>query len=161
MAFPLNVPGGVIRVDLGEALVEPERNQLPGSYRDFIGAHSVVDISNADAGRVDRDARRPAHRARRHHRRAARTIAARAAGGSGTAAGTTVYAYLFNNYWHTNYKAYQQGPLTYRFVLRPHAAFDALGLRRFSDEQDTRCWCSPSIPRRPTRRRPSRWPAIR
>ena len=50
LAFPLNVPGGVIRVDLGEALVEPERNQLPGSSRDFIGAHSVVDISNADAG---------------------------------------------------------------------------------------------------------------
>ena len=53
-----------------------------------------------------------------------------------TAAGTTVYAYLFNNYWHTNYKAYQQGPLTYRFVLRPHGAYDALALRRFSDEQD-------------------------
>jgi len=53
-----------------------------------------------------------------------------------TAPGTTVYAYLFNNYWHTNYKAYQQGPLTYRFVLRPHAGFDALALRRFSDEQD-------------------------
>jgi hypothetical protein len=53
-----------------------------------------------------------------------------------TAPGTTVYAYLFNNYWHTNYKAYQQGPLTYRFVLRPHAGYDALSLRRFSDEQD-------------------------
>jgi hypothetical protein len=52
------------------------------------------------------------------------------------AAGTTVYAYLFNNYWHTNYKAYQQGPLKYRFVLRAHAGHDALALRRFSDEQD-------------------------
>jgi hypothetical protein len=135
LAFPLNVPGGVIRVDLGEALVEAERGQLPGSCRDFIGAHSVVDVSNADGGVsiATLDApllqlgaitdERPINRGTRYWRER-------------TAAGTTVYAYLFNNYWHTNYKAYQQGPLRYRFVLRPHAAFDALSLRRFSDEQD-------------------------
>ena len=35
-------------------------------------------------------------------------------------AGTTVHAYLLNNYWHTNYKADQQGLLRFRFVLRPH-----------------------------------------
>jgi hypothetical protein len=37
-------------------------------------------------------------------------------------AGTTVHAYLLNNYWHTNYKADQQGPLRFRFILRPHGA---------------------------------------
>jgi hypothetical protein len=135
VAFPLNVPGGVIRVDLGEALVEPERNQLPGSCRDFIGAHSVVDVSNADMGVSIATLDAPllelgAITDERQNERGTRSWRER------TAAGTTVYAYLFNNYWHTNYKAYQQGPLTYRFVLRPHAAFDALGLRRFSDEQD-------------------------
>ena len=52
------------------------------------------------------------------------------------APGTTLYAYLFNNYWHTNYKADQSGPLSFRFVVRPHAAFDPVALRRLSDEQD-------------------------
>jgi alpha-mannosidase len=135
IAFPLNVPAGVVRVDLGEALVEPGRNQLPGSCRDFIGAHSVVDVSNADGGvsiaTLDAPLLQPgAITDERQNDRGTRTWRER------TAAGTTIYAYLFNNYWHTNYKAYQQGPLTYRFVLRPHAAFDALSLRRFSDEQD-------------------------
>jgi len=37
-------------------------------------------------------------------------------------AGTTVHAYLLNNYWHTNYKAEQEGLLRFRFVLRPHGA---------------------------------------
>jgi hypothetical protein len=135
LAFPLNVPGGVIRVDLGEALVEPERNQLPGSSRDFIGAHSVVDISNAETGVSIATLDAPllelgAITDERPNDRGTRSWRER------TASGTTVYAYLFNNYWHTNYKAYQQGPLTYRFVLRAHAGHDALALRRFSDEQD-------------------------
>jgi hypothetical protein len=25
-----------------------------------------------------------------------------------------------NNHWHTNYRAYQEGPVPFRFVLRPH-----------------------------------------
>jgi hypothetical protein len=135
LAFPFNIPGGTVRVDLGEALVEPERSQLPGSCRDFIGAHSVVDISNADTGVSVATLDAPllelgAITDERQNDRGTRGWRER------TAPGTTVYAYLFNNYWHTNYKAYQQGPLTFRFVLRPHAGFDALALRRFSDEQD-------------------------
>ncbi len=135
LAFPLNVPGGVARVDLGEALVEAERHQLPGSNRDFIGAHSVVDVSNADTGVSIATLDAPllqlgAITDERQNDRGTRSWRDR------TAPGTTVYAYLFNNYWHTNYKAYQQGPLTYRFVLRAHAGHDALALRRFSDEQD-------------------------
>jgi hypothetical protein len=135
LAFPLNIPGGVTRVDLGEALVEPERHQLPGSNRDFIGAHSVVDVSNADSGvsiaSLDAPLFQPG----------AITDERPGEGGTRiwrerTAAGTTIYAYLFNNYWHTNYKAYQQGPMKSRFVLRAHAGHDALALRRFSDEQD-------------------------
>ena len=135
LAFPLNVPGGVARVDLGEALVEADRSQLPGSCRDFIGAHSVVDVSNADTGVSIATLDAPllqlgAITDERQNERGTRNWRDR------TAPGTTVYAYLFNNYWHTNYKAYQQGPLTYRFVLRAHAGHDPVALRRFSDEQD-------------------------
>jgi hypothetical protein len=135
LAFPLNVPGGVARVDLGEALVEADRSQLPGSCRDFIGAHSVVDVSNADTGVSIATLDAPllqlgAITDERQNERGTRNWRDR------TAPGTTVHAYLFNNYWHTNYKAYQQGPLTYRFVLRAHAGHDPVALRRFSDEQD-------------------------
>ncbi len=135
VAFPLNVPDGVTRVDLGEALVELERNQLPGSCRDFIGAHSAVDVSNATVGvsiaTLDAPLIEPgAITDERQVARGTRAWRER------TAAGTTLYAYLLNNYWHTNYKAYQEGPLTYRFALRPHGAFDPVALRRFSDEQD-------------------------
>jgi hypothetical protein len=135
VAFPFNVPGGVVRVDQGEALVEIERDQLPGSCRDIIGVHSAIDVSGGslgvslvslDAPLVElgaiTDERVLNGRARSWRER--------------VAPGTALFAYLFNNYWHTNYKADQSGPLSFRFVIAPHAAFDPVALRRLSDEHD-------------------------
>jgi hypothetical protein len=153
VAFPLNVPDGVTRVDLGEALVEPERDQLPGSCRDFIGAHSAVDVSNATVGvsLATLDAPLVEPGAITDERQVARGTRAWR---ERTAAGTTLYAYLLNNYWHTNYRAYQEGPLTYRFALRPHGAFDPVALRRFSDEQDQPLLVFPIDPAAPEARPP-------
>ncbi len=50
LAFPLNVPGGIVRADLGEAVVEFEKDQLPGSCKDFVGVTSGIDVSNGQAG---------------------------------------------------------------------------------------------------------------
>jgi hypothetical protein len=135
VAFPLDVPEGLIRADQGEAIVQVGRDQLPGSCRDFIGVQSAIDVSgpafgvsivSLDAPLVElgaiTDERRYDGRARRWRDEAVPD--------------TTLYAYLFNNYWHTNYKAEQAGPLLFRFVLAPHAAFDPVALRRLSDEQD-------------------------
>ena len=30
------------------------------------------------------------------------------------------YSWVMNNHWGTNYRAYQEGPVTFRFLLRPH-----------------------------------------
>jgi alpha-mannosidase len=35
-----------------------------------------------------------------------------------------------NNYWHTNYRADQEGPAAFRFVLRPHGRFDRVAAYR-------------------------------
>jgi hypothetical protein len=29
-----------------------------------------------------------------------------------------------NNHWGTNYRAFQEGPVTFRYLLRPHLGFD-------------------------------------
>lgn len=148
VAFPLNVPDGIVRFDLGEAIVEAERNQLPGSCRDFIGVHSAADVSNATLGvsiaALDAPLVEPgAITDERQGERGTRAWRER------TARGTTLYAYLLNNYWHTNYKASQEGPLRYRFVLRPHGAFDPVALRRFSDQQDQPLLVFPISPSAP------------
>ncbi len=46
----------------------------------------------------------------------------------------TFYSYVMNNYWHTNYKADQEGPVTFRYALRAHRAFSADAAARFGAE---------------------------
>jgi alpha-mannosidase len=48
--------------------------------------------------------------------------------------GENVFSYLMNNYWHTNYKADQEGSFTFRYAISTHAAFDAGRAARFGME---------------------------
>jgi alpha-mannosidase len=47
---------------------------------------------------------------------------------------TTLYSYVMNNYWETNYKASQAGPTTFRYSIRPHGRFGAGGAAKFGAE---------------------------
>jgi alpha-mannosidase len=145
LAFPFALSSSVVRADLGEAVVELESSQLPGSCRDFIGAHSAIDVSTPELGvsLVSPDAalwepgaitdERPVKGGTRSWREHA-------------APGSTLFAYLANNYWHTNYKADQQGPVTFRFAVCPHGPFDPVALRRWSDEHDNPLLVFPANP---------------
>src|SRR6202000_2832936 len=37
----------------------------------------------------------------------------------------TFFSWVMNNHWGTNYRAYQEGPVTFRYALRPHIRYDA------------------------------------
>jgi len=133
LTFDLAVEGGGLRIDQGSNLMDPARDALPGSCRDFVGVHSALDAVGPKGGvalgvldsplvelgtMVDE---RPNPAGIRHWNQE-------------PYAGTTVHAYLLNNYWHTNYKADQQGLLRFRFVLRPHGVESPLGVMDLSRE---------------------------
>ncbi len=65
-----------------------------------------------------------------------------------------MYAYLLNNYWHTNYKADQAGPVTFRFQVRPHGRFDPVALRRFSAATEQPLLAAPAAASAPLPRLP-------
>jgi len=121
LTFDFAVDGGGLRIDQGWNLLDPAKDALPGSCRDFVGVHGALDAAGPKGGialgvldspllelggLVDE---RPNPAGIRHWR-------------PEPYGGTTVHAYLLNNYWHTNYKAEQEGRLRFRFVLRPHGA---------------------------------------
>ncbi len=131
LTFDLAVEGGGLRIDQGTNLMDPARDALPGSCRDFVGVHSALDAVGPKGGvalgvldsplvelgtMVDE---RPNPAGIRHWKQE-------------PYAGTTVHAYLLNNYWHTNYKADQQGLLRFRFVLRPHGVEPPLAVMDLS-----------------------------
>jgi alpha-mannosidase len=119
LTFDFAVEGGGLRIDQGWNLMDPARDALPGSCREFVGEHSTLDATGPRGGIAlgildsplvelgDLVDERPSPAGIRRWK-------------PEPYAGTTVHAYLLNNYWHTNYKAEQQGLLRFRFVLRPH-----------------------------------------
>jgi alpha-mannosidase len=46
----------------------------------------------------------------------------------------TIYSWVMNNHWHTNYRADQEGPTWFHFAIRPHGGYDAAVATRFGVE---------------------------
>ncbi len=132
-AFPLSIPNGDLRVDIGWGVIRPDQDQLPGACRDYLYAHNWVDISGPEFGltwvTLDSPLVEPG------------AMTDESLGASGTRIwktklrpSQTLFSYVANNYWHTNYKADQEGWVTLRYAIRPHGKFDAAEAKRLGLE---------------------------
>jgi alpha-mannosidase len=115
IAFPFNVPGAQLRYDVANGIVRPELDQLRGACKNFYSVQSWVDISNSAYGATWTSADAPLIEIG--------GITAEQPWAESAGTSSTIYSYPMNNYWHTNYKAYQEGRATFRYAIVPHAAF--------------------------------------
>jgi hypothetical protein len=130
IAFPFDVPGGTIRMDVPFAVVRPNEDQLKGSCKNYFTVQRWVDVSNEDYGVTWATPDAPLIEV------GGITTDGRQIGWIEELASTsTILSYVMNNYWETNYKAAQEGPTTFRFVLRPHAGYDKAAAHRFGMAQ--------------------------
>lgn len=133
-AFPLNVPGDAYHCDGGWGVVRPMTDQLPGSCMDFLSAGRWVDIANAGQGATWTTVESPLIEIGRMINETPGPNGYRVWRDS-VGSGNVFYSYAMNNYWHTNYKAYQEGPVVLSYALFPHSAFDAAEAYRRGIEQ--------------------------
>ncbi|OGD12645.1 MAG: hypothetical protein A2W20_02985 [Candidatus Aminicenantes bacterium RBG_16_66_30] len=133
IAFPFAVPGGEIRVDVGWGFVRPELDQIDGACRDFFCARDSVDISNKDFGvtwtALDAPLVEVGAITDETPRESERRLWLRKLEPS-----SLLFSYAMNNYWHTNYKADQEGPVTLRYVVAPHRGPDTAAAKRLGLE---------------------------
>jgi alpha-mannosidase len=115
-AFPFNIPGGTMHYDVASGIIEPGKDQLPGSCRNFYSVVSWVDVSNENSGITWTTSDAPLIEIG--------AITAEVAWMKTSAPSTSFYSYALNNYWHTNYKADQSGPMEFHYSLFPHSAYD-------------------------------------
>jgi len=142
-AFPFKIPAGALRLDLGWGTIRPEADQIPGSCKDYFCIQNSVDISNMDYGltwvsldaplveigqMTDESAVEKSVRAWRTELEPSQTI----------------YSYTMNNYWHTNYKADQEGDVTFRYSIRPHQGYEAAEIKKFGLEKSQPLVVAPS-----------------
>jgi hypothetical protein len=125
-AFPFNVPEGVVRMDIPWAVARPEADQIPGSCKNWFTVQRWVDISSQDFGVTWSTLDAPLVELG--------AITAETPWMKSIASSQTLYSYVMNNYWHTNYKADQEGPVVFRYALQPHGQFESAAAARFGME---------------------------
>jgi alpha-mannosidase len=130
LAFPVRVPDGVIRMEQGLAIVRPDVDQVEGANRNLYPVQRWLDVSNADFGVTVATPDAALWELNGLTAEAFKQADGREAWLRHSLPGTEVVAYLMNNYWHTNFKADQPGPVTFRFVLVPHGPYDAADATR-------------------------------
>jgi alpha-mannosidase len=127
LAFPFSVPEGQLRYDVADGVVRPEADQLAGACKNFFSVESWVDISNREYGVTWATANAPLVEINE--------ITAEQPWIKSTKTSSSIYSYVMNNYWHTNYKADQEGPVAFAYSIRPHATFDAAEAAKFGTER--------------------------
>ena len=126
IAFPFSVAEGQLRYGVADGVVRPESDQLAGACKNFFSVQSWVDISNREYGVTWATANAPLVEIGE--------ITAEQPWIKSIKTSSSIYSYVMNNYWHTNYKADQEGTVTFAYSIRPHAAFDATEAAKFGTE---------------------------
>jgi len=129
LAFPLAVDSPTVRYDLAVGLCRAEADQAPGGNRNHLTVATYADVSGPDFGVTLACPDAPLIEVG-----ALRADPVVTGWTERLEPSATLYAYVMNNYWETNYRAEQPGPVTLRHVLWPHGRFDAVAARRRGQE---------------------------
>jgi hypothetical protein len=140
--FGFAVPEAEVRLDVGWAVIRPNKDQLPGSCRNWFSVQRFVDVSNAKYGVTWAPADAP-------------MVEIGAITGTLSGSGPNsadylymdpkywmdrslesppIYSFAMNNHWGTNYCADQQGLVPFRYSIRPHGPYQPAESLRFGIE---------------------------
>ena len=127
IAFPFSVPEGQVRYNVGLGIVRPELDQLAGACKNFFSIESWVDVSNDQLGVTLASPDAPLIEIG--------SITAEKPWLEEVKPSQDIFSYVMNNYWHTNYKADQEGEVLFRYSLRPNGGYQQAGAARFGLER--------------------------
>lgn len=131
-AFPFAVENGQIHIDVPLAVMRPEIDQLPGSCKNWLPVGRWIDVANAEYGVTCATVDAPLVE-----------IGSLSATMLGSQTHPEIwrkqieptqkfYSWVMNNHWGTNYRAYQEGLVEFRYALRPHAGYEPAAASRFA-----------------------------
>jgi len=131
-AFPFAIENSEIRIDVPLAVMRPEIDQLPGSCKNWLPVGRWIDVANAEYGVTCATLDAPLVE-----------IGSLSATMLGSQTHPEIwrkhieptqkfYSWVMNNHWGTNYRAYQDGPVEFRYALRPHTGYDPAAASRFA-----------------------------
>ncbi|MBB5396114.1 glycoside hydrolase family 38 C-terminal domain-containing protein [Mucilaginibacter sp. AK015] len=134
--FAFNIPNPETRVDIPFGILALEKDQLPGANRNWITFQRWLDISNNERGVTWCSLDAPVFEDG--------GITANIIGSGANSPkwitklqpNATIYSWVMNNHWHTNFPLSQEGMVKFRYRLLPHNnKYDAAAANRYGTEQ--------------------------
>ena len=133
IALPFAIPNARVRIGMSDTIIGPGFNQLPGSNHDFYSVQKWIDVSDQERGvtiscpqgalfeigeminenKVNNGYKKWKDRA---------------------STSSTLFLYALNNYWHTNYKADQEGLIRFDVYLQFHGPFSLKQAQQFAQQ---------------------------
>ncbi len=131
-AYCFAVSNGLVRLDVPFGVVQAEEDQMPSACRNWLSLSRWADVSAAERGvtLVSLDA--PLLQVGGLTANLLNSQTNPDVWRKRIDPSQRLFVWAMNNHWGTNYRAYQEGPTWFRFVLRPHGAFDPAEATRFA-----------------------------
>lgn len=108
-AFPFNVPGGELRLEVTGGMMTPEKDQVSGAARDWISIQNAAAALGDDYSILFSTPDAPLVVPCEMTVLSFKT--------KNECGNTTFFSYVMNNYWHTNYLAGQGGSFSFRYSI--------------------------------------------
>jgi hypothetical protein len=131
-AFPFDVVDGQMLLDLPLGTMRPELDQMPSACKNWFTAGRWADVSNNQRGITWVTLDAPLIQIGGITATLLNSQANPDVWRKSVAPTQKLYSWAMNNHWGTNYRAYQEGPTVFRFVLRPHRQADPAECSRFA-----------------------------
>jgi len=131
-AFPFNVPGGEMLLDIPFGVMRPEADQMPSACKNWLTVGRWVDVANKNRGVTWVTLDAPLIQVGGLTARLLNSQTNPDVWRAHIEPSGRLYSWAMNNHWGTNYRAYQEGPNTFRFILRPHRKSSPAEATRFA-----------------------------
>jgi alpha-mannosidase len=134
-AFPFLVPDGEVRYDILYGVARPDADQIPSACKNWLTVGRWADVANTEHGVTWVTLDAPLMQvggitATLLNSQTNPDVWRKKIGRT-----QKLYSWAMNNHWGTNYRAYQEGPTVFRFILRPHRGpTEPAGATRFATE---------------------------
>jgi len=119
-AFAFNVPDGEIKMDIPFAIFRPEADQIPSACKNWLTVGTWTDIANQTCGvtwiTLDAPLVQVGHLSANLLNSQTNPDVWR----KKIEPSQKLFSWAMNNHWGTNYRAYQDQPTLFRYMIRPY-----------------------------------------
>lgn len=129
--FGFNIPQSTTKVDIPWGVMEVEKDQWKQGNRNWLTLQRWLDVSNQTHGVTWCSLDAPLFEYGNRWANIALGWGGQGPWQKKLAASSTIYSWVMNNHWHTNFPTTQEGPVTFRYRMYPHSKFDIVDSNRF------------------------------